>query len=125
MSKDLQVFVTAGQEDPEKVTLALATALAAASSGQEVVVFFTIRGALWTGPALPEHDPVPGFPGIAELIEMLVEMEVEMEGCTSCVDTHLDTPKDESGHRTMAAGFRHGGLSGAALRMSSVPTTVF
>jgi len=122
---DLQVILTTGTEDPERVTLGLAAALAAASSDQRVVVFFSVRGAQWASPVTPEHPKVGGFPSIAEIVEMLVELDVSLVGCTSCIDLHLKSDLGESGHRTMATGFSYGGLSEAALRMSDVPTVTF
>lgn len=122
---DAQFIIASGPEDTYRATLGLAAAISAASSGTKVVCFFTMRGAKWTGDADPQETPVPGFPRVKEFIEMLVEEGVRMEACTSCVENHLDAPRDADGRKQLAKGFVFAGLPEAAIRMGTVQSTVF
>jgi HPt (histidine-containing phosphotransfer) domain-containing protein/predicted peroxiredoxin len=122
---DAQFVIVSGPEDAYRATLGVASALAALSSGMKVVCFFTMRGAQWTGDVDPQEAPVPGFLRVKELIAMLVEDGARMEGCTSCVESHLDAPRDASGRKKLAEGFVYAGLPEATLRMVSSRSAVF
>lgn len=115
---ELQVIVSSGLNAPEKATLGLATALAAASSGASVVVFFTMHGAIWADPQHGHEHVFAKFETIAAYLELLAEMEVVLEGCTACVEELCPAI-------ALRPGFRLGGLSVAAIRALTVPTLTF
>jgi predicted peroxiredoxin len=122
---DAQFIIASGPEDAHRATLGLASALAAASSGINVVCFFTMRGAMWTGDVDPQELPVPGFDRVKTFIAALVEEGVRMEACASCVESNLDAPRDASGRKQLASGFVLAGLPEATIRMMTTRSAVF
>ena len=121
---DLQVIVASGAEALERASVGLAFALAAACSGDEVVVFLTARAAAFTDPAAG-HECAAGFASIADHLRLLMEVGVRVEGCTSCVENYSSAQRCADGSRLMREGVALAGLSLAAIRSSRTRTVTF
>lgn len=116
---DLQIFISAGPNEVPKATIGFATALAAAVSGEDVVVFLTGPGAYWASKDHGDVESAPGFDSVASYMEMLWEADARIEGCTACLVHYRDqtVPLHE--------GVIEAGLSVAAIRMQDSRTVVF
>lgn len=122
---DFQFIIHSGKQEESKVILALATALAMASAGSKVVIFFTLEGAIWADPGYGKEKIVPNFDSIDTYMNLLYEMGAVFEGCTACVELHCSHLKDDKNNFCLRPGFRLAGLSTAAIRATSVQTLTF
>jgi len=118
----LQVIIASGNEQTEKAVLGFAFALAAASTGSRVVLFFTMNGAQWTDEALGGDSIVNGFETINTYWELLTELNAVFEGCTSCVENYCHSQDNRC---LLRKNMVLAGLSTASIRALSVPTVVF
>lgn len=116
----IQVIITAGPEDPEKVVLGLQTALTAASSGLETSVFFTLRATQWTCATVRD---VAGGERIAELIDAVHTCGGEIESCSACLDKYC-AQSAQRGHENLRHGVRPGGLASLVRRASRGANTI-
>lgn len=116
----LQVIVTSGPEDPEKVVLALQTAMTAASSGVETSVFFTLRATQWTCAAVRDFA---GAAKVVELIDMVRDCGAVLESCSACLDKYCASG-DARGHESLRAGIEPGGLAGLVRRATQGANTL-
>jgi predicted peroxiredoxin len=118
----LQVIIASGNEQIEKALLGFAFALAAASTGSRVVLFFTMNGAQWTDEALGQEHIVNGFETINTYWDLLTELDAVFEGCTACVENYCHSKDNKC---TLRKNMVLAGLSTASIRALSVPTVVF
>jgi len=119
MNVQLQVIISTCEV--ERATLAFAFALAAASSGTNVTVFFTMSGACWTDSLNGNDSPITGFESINHYWELMKDMSVQFEGCTSCVENYCHVHKGA----VLRPNLIMAGLSAAAIRSATIPTVVF
>jgi len=117
----IQLQVILSTSDVEKATLAFAFALAAASSGTNVAIFFTMSGACWTDALNGNDSPITGFESISHYWELMKDMSVQFEGCTSCVENYCHVHKGA----VLRSNLVMAGLSAAAIRSANTPTVVF
>ncbi len=122
---DVQFIIHSGREQESKAVLGLATALAMASAGAQVVIFFTLEAAIWADPNYGKDKVVPNFESIDTYMALLYEMGVVFEGCTACVELHCSHLKDDKNNFCLRPGFRLAGLSTAAIRATSIKTLTF
>ncbi len=118
----LQIMIFSGVEDGHRATLAFATAVAAATSGIEVVIFLVMRGAVWGSKNTGNEVLVPGFNAIADYIDILQESAVPIEICSTCVDNSCLLPMGKDGLR---AGIVPAGLTSFAIRTDEWQTLTF
>ncbi len=122
----LQIIVTHGPEDPSKAILALALAMAAASSEIPVVIFFTLKGVLWLDPNIGDFNPEPQFGGSEEYLQALPDIGITVEGCSACVMQYCSHLLDEaSGQYRLREGVTLTGLSAVSVRATTVQTLTF
>lgn len=122
---DLQVIISSGTDNVQQVVLGFSAALAAAQMGTNVTVVFTMLGAHWASDSVGLDKPVPGFPSIAELKEMLIESAVTLEACSTCIENYCLAPIGADGKRILPSPITRVGLGLIASRMPSVNTVVF
>jgi predicted peroxiredoxin len=122
---DLQVIIASGTNNVQQVVLGFSAALAAAQMGTNVTVVFTMLGAHWASDSVGHDKPVPGFPSIAELKEMLIESAVTLEACSTCIENYCQAPVGADGKRVLPSPITRVGLGLIASRMPSVNTVVF
>lgn len=122
---DLQVIIASGTNNVQQVVLGFSAALAAAQMGTNVTVVFTMLGAHWASDSVGHDKPVPGFPSIAELKEMLIESAVTLEACSTCIENYCLAPMGADGKRVLPSPITRVGLGLIASRMPSVNTVVF
>lgn len=120
---DLQIVILSGPQDTPRATFGLAAALAAAASGIEVAVVLSMHGAYWAAPDA-SHLQVPQFPAIDELIEELLDAEVPVLACSTCVDNYCPSPRGEDGLRLLRPRLERVGLGLVAIRMSQIRTVI-
>lgn len=118
----LQVIIASGDDQAERAVLGFAFALAAASTGSRVVLFFTMNGAQWTNESLGGEGIVNGFESINTYWQLLTELGAVFEGCTTCVENYCHSQDNRCSLRKNVV---LAGLSTASIRGLSVPTVVF
>ncbi len=118
----LQVVVSCGPEDVARAEFALQTALAAACSGVEVTVFFTLRGSRWAC-----AQPVEGeAAALSELIERLRGFGAQLECCSRCLEKVCGQELDVDQVGGVDPRFESVGLTPLAVRAAQgQPTMVF
>lgn len=122
---DLQIIIAAGPLDLERATLGLSIAVSTAANGDAVVVFLTMQGAKWAAPEPLSSGSVLGFEPPIHYLNLLIEIGVRIEVCTSCYETFCPAPRGDDGRKLMRPGLVLAGLSIAALRASQVKTIAF
>lgn len=122
---DVQFIIHSGKEQESKAVLGLATALAMASAGAKVVIFFTLEAAIWADPNHGKEKVVPNFDSVDTYMNLLYEMGAVFEGCIACVELHCSHLKDDKNNFCLRPGFRLAGLSTAAIRATTVQTLTF
>jgi predicted peroxiredoxin len=78
------VNLATGLEDPERVTVALLVAGAAATAGRQVTMFLTKEAVRLAVPGIAEGVACDGCPAIATLAEQLAEAGGRMLVCPVC-----------------------------------------
>lgn len=121
---DMQIIIVSGPRDVEKVVSGLATALSCASSGAKLVVFFMMQGAAFANSNEGTVASIHGFKSIQEYIDLLLETNVHVEACTSCVENYC-VAKKVRGLKKLRSGMVYAGLSTAAIRAITTKTIVF
>lgn len=121
----IQIIITSGMEAPEKAVLGLAMALSNAVIDLPVVVFFTMKGAMWADRSHGNEVAVNKFDTIAHYLDMLNDYGVRLEACTTCVENCCPATLHPDTQHPMRDGFVLAGLSTAALRATQIPTVVF
>jgi len=121
---DLQVMIVSGIKDVEKALAGLAMALAAASSGAKVVVFLTMEGAAFANPEEAPFEYVHGFESIQKYFTLLLEENVRIEACTTCVENFCLTERVNN-IKNIHSGMHYAGFSTAAIRALTIKTLVF
>ena len=106
----IQVLITSGREDVERAVLGLNTALVAASSGVDVVVFFSLLATRWT--CLGDDSP-----RVPALIELLLETGAQLECCAACLEEHCVAGGDALPQ--LRHGIRPSGLAKVAQRAAT------
>lgn len=119
---DIQFVVASGPSEVQRAVFAFAAALAASEMGSKVVVALTMLGAHWASDSVGSDNPVPGFPSIQEMMEMIREGGGRIEACSSCIENYCPAPKGEDGKRILANNITRVGLGLIASRMSNVQT---
>ncbi|MCS7072947.1 MAG: DsrE family protein [Bacteroidia bacterium] len=119
---EVQVIITCGNETPEKAVLGFAFALSIASTGTRVHMFFTMKGATWVDKSQGNEVLVHGFEPISNYWDMLSEMDVIFEGCTTCVENYCN---EQNNQCTFRKNLVMAGLSTAAIRGINMPTYIF
>ncbi len=122
---DVQFIIHSGKEQESKAVLGLATALAIASTGAKVVIFFTLGAAIWADPNCGKNKVVSNFDSIDFYMNLLFEMNATFEGCTTCIELHCSHLKDNKNNFCLRPGFRLAGLSTAAIRATRIKTLTF
>ena len=122
---DLQIIIASGTGNVHQVVLGFSAALAAAQMGTNVTVVFSLLGAHWASDSVGHDNPVPGFPSIAELKDLLTESGVILEACSTCIENYCPVPLGEDGKRVLPAAITRVGLGLIASRMATVNTVVF
>lgn len=120
---DLQVIITSGLRDLPRAVLGFASALAGTASGDQVVVFLTMEGAVWAAEGEGNTVQVPGFEPIADYIRMLIDAGAQIEACSSCLDNFCLPLKQPKGK--MRDNIVLKGLSTAIFRTKETPTLTF
>ncbi len=121
---ELQIVVLSGPEDVQRATFGLASALAAGSSGIDVAIVLSMRGAYWAAPDANQGSSVPEFPTVDTLMEELAALKVPILACSTCVDNYCPSPINGDGRRTLRPGIQRVGLGLVAIRMASARTIV-
>ncbi len=121
---ELQIVVVSGPEDIQRATFGFASALAAGSSGIDVAIVLSMRGAYWAAPHASQGSSVPEFPDVETLLQELAELEVPVLACSTCVDNYCPSPTGGDGLRTLRKGIQRIGLGLVAIRMASARTIV-
>ncbi|GJF05288.1 peroxiredoxin [Pseudonocardia sp. D17] len=86
------VNLTTGLEDPERVTVAMLTAVAAAESGRPTMTFLSKEAARLAGPGVATATACAGCPPLTELFERYATAGGRFLVCPICVDAkRLDT----------------------------------
>lgn len=123
---DIQIIICSGRKDIEKITAGLAMALSCASSGARVVVFLTMEAAAFADPHEGKTVVIHGFEPIQKYFELLLEENVCLEACTSCVENYCYAPiNKETGQKIIHPNMSYVGMSTAAIRAINTPTIVF
>lgn len=122
---DLQIIISSGTGNVHQVVLGFSSALAAAQMGSSVTVVFSMLGAHWVSDSVGHDNPVPGFPSIAELKELLIESGVTLEACSTCIENYCPVPLGPDGKRILPDSVTRVGLGLIASRMATVNTVVF
>jgi predicted peroxiredoxin len=122
---DLQIIISSGTGNVHQVVLGFSAALAAAQMGTNVTIVFSMLGAHWASDSVGHDNPVPGFPSIAELKDLLVESGVILEACSTCIENYCPVPLGQDGKRILPPDITRVGLGLIASRMATVNTVVF
>ena len=122
---DLQIIISSGTGNVHQVVLGFSAALAAAQMGTNVTIVFSMLGAHWASDSVGHDNPVPGFPSIAELKDLLVESGVTLEACSTCIENYCPVPVGTDGKRILPKDITRVGLGLIASRMATVNTVVF
>lgn len=122
---DLQIIISSGTGNVHQVVLGFSSALTAAQMGSSVTVVFSMLGAHWVSDSVGHDNPVPGFPSIAELKELLIESGVTLEACSTCIENYCPAPLGLDGKRILPDSVTRVGLGLIASRMATVNTVVF
>jgi predicted peroxiredoxin len=122
---DLQIIISSGTGNVHQVVLGFSAALAAAQMGTNVTMVFSMLGAHWASDSVGHDNPVPGFPSIAELKDLLVESGVTLEACSTCIENYCPAPLGQDGKRILPSDITRVGLGLIASRMATVNTVVF
>jgi predicted peroxiredoxin len=122
---DLQIIISSGTGNVHQVVLGFSAALAAAQMGTNVTIVFSMLGAHWASDSVGHDNPVPGFPSIAELKDLLVESGVTLEACSTCIENYCPVPLGQDGKRILPSDITRVGLGLIASRMATVNTVVF
>jgi hypothetical protein len=93
--------------------------------GTNVTIVFSMLGAHWASDSVGHDNPVPGFPSIAELKDLLVESGVALEACSTCIENYCPVPLGIDGKRILPPDITRVGLGLIASRMATVNTVVF
>ena len=121
-SSELQVVVTTGIEDTERVEFALQAALVAACSNIKVIVFLTLRGSVWAC----DNPPAEEHAGINELMDQLLSQGATIECCTRCAEAACGDEAQPPYHDNIRPGVLQSGLVTFAARAArGVPTVTF
>ncbi len=118
----LQIMICSGVEDGHRATLAFAAAVAAVTSGIQVVIFLVMRGTVWGSKQTGNEVLVPGFNSIAEYIAILQESAVPIEVCSSCVENSCPLPV---GKDSLREGLEISGLTSFVIRTDEWQTLMF
>lgn len=121
---ELQVIILAGPEAAQRAIFGFSTALAAAASGVAVRVVLSMHGAFWGAETTGNAVTIPDFPPVCELIEQLLELDVPIEACSTCVDNFCPSAIDGDGRRVLRRGIDRVGLGLVAMRMAGANTVV-
>ena len=122
---DLQIIIASGTGNVHQVVLGFSAALAAAQMGTQVTVVFSMLGAHWVSDSVGHDNPVPGFPSVSELKDLLIESGVTLEACSSCIENYCPVPVGPDGKRILPKDITRVGLGLIASRMATVNTVVF
>lgn len=122
---DLQILVCSGPEQIQRAVLGFASALAAASSGSNVILALSMHGAHWAAASEGHEVGVPGFPPIAELIVHLAEAGARLQACTTCIENYCPSAVGPDGLKVLRPPFERVGLGIIAMRMASARTVLF
>ncbi|MCA9635802.1 MAG: DsrE family protein [Myxococcales bacterium] len=120
----VQIIILAGPAAPERAVFGFASALAAAASGVEVRVVLSMHGAYWAAETTGQAVSIMDFPPIAELIEQLLELQVPIEACSTCVDNYCPSHVDPDGRRMLRKGVDRIGLGLVAMRMAGTNSVI-
>lgn len=121
---ELQVIILTGPEAVARAIFGFSAALAAAASGVAVRVVLSMHGAYWGAETTGSAVSIPDFPPVAELIDQLLELEVPIEACSTCVDNFCPSPVDPDGRRVLRRGIDRVGLGLVAMRMAGANTVI-
>jgi predicted peroxiredoxin len=122
-SKQLQVLITAGAEDPHRARQGLEAALAAVALGVQVTVFLTLRGAFWAELRRHKDCVIPGCESIPALLADLVSAGAMLECCASCAQHFTGSCGLD---RDLLPGIQLSGLTVMVARtVEGVPTITF
>jgi predicted peroxiredoxin len=122
---DLQIIISSGTGNVHQVVLGFSAALAAAQMGTQVTVVFSMLGAHWVSDSVGHDNPVPGFPSVSELKDLLIESGVTLEACSTCIENYCPVPVGPDGKRILPKDITRVGLGLIASRMATVNTVVF
>jgi predicted peroxiredoxin len=122
---DLQIIIASGTGNVHQVVLGFSAALAAAQMGTSVTIVFSMLGAHWVSDSVGHDNPVPGFPSVSELKDLLIESGVTLEACSTCIENYCPVPVGPDGKRILPKDITRVGLGLIASRMATVNTVVF
>ena len=81
------ILATGSEDGGKRATLALAAACTAQAMDLDTIVFLVGDGAHWAYEGHAEHVHAPGFPALADLIDLFVEAGGHLLCCFACDGT--------------------------------------
>jgi predicted peroxiredoxin len=94
MARKLVFMVTHGPEDPERVTVPFATAVAAQAAGIEVVMGFQVEGVFLLKKGVADSVRADGFVPLKDLMDIYESNGGKYLACGPCVTSRKMTAAD-------------------------------